>query len=122
MTTLILVNSTTTCSFDKPGCTNPIKLDHTAFINTAASVSLLTKKTLAASTPQPKKVQISIIQPRRDCMMTTHAINLLLRKLPPEARLAHQLPGLVNNLLSVAVLCDAGCEVFFSQNRLQSHP
>jgi hypothetical protein len=27
--------------------------------------------------------------------------------------MAHSLPGLTNNLLSVAVLCDAGCEVFF---------
>jgi hypothetical protein len=46
-------------------------------------------------------------------MRTTHAVNLLLIKLPPEARLAHQLPGLVNYPLSIAVLCDAGCKVFF---------
>jgi hypothetical protein len=46
-------------------------------------------------------------------MTTTHAVNLLLSNLPPEARLVHQLPGLVNNLLSVAVLCNAGCKVFF---------
>jgi hypothetical protein len=36
----------------------------------------------------------------------------LLRKLPSEARQTHQLPGLVNNLLSITVLCNAGCEVF----------
>jgi hypothetical protein len=46
-------------------------------------------------------------------MTTTHAINLLPSKLLPEARLAHQLPGLVNNLLSIAILCDAGCKAFF---------
>ncbi len=46
-------------------------------------------------------------------MTTMHAIDLLLQKLPPDACLAHQLPGLVNNLLSLAVLCNAGCEVFF---------
>jgi hypothetical protein len=46
---------------------------------------------------------------------STHAVNLLLTKLPDYARLTHWLPGLVNNLLSVAVLCDAGCEVFFSK-------
>jgi hypothetical protein len=28
--------------------------------------------------------------------------------------MAHSLTGLTNNLLSVAVLCDAGCEVFFN--------
>ena len=49
-------------------------------------------------------------------MTSTHAVNLLLTKLPADARLAHRLPGLVNNLLSVAVLCDAGCEVFFHKH------
>jgi hypothetical protein len=47
-------------------------------------------------------------------MQTTHAINLPLQKLPAEAWMAHSLPGLTNNLLSVAVLCDAGCAVFFN--------
>jgi hypothetical protein len=47
-------------------------------------------------------------------MRTTHAVDLLLSKLPPNARMAHSLPGLTNNLLSVPVLCDAGCEVFFN--------
>jgi hypothetical protein len=42
-----------------------------------------------------------------------HAIDLMLSKLPPEACLSHQLPGLVNNLLSLAILCNAGCKVFF---------
>jgi len=49
-------------------------------------------------------------------MTSVHAVNLLLKKLPADARLAHRLPGLVNNLLSVAVLCDAGCEVFFHKH------
>ncbi len=43
-------------------------------------------------------------------------MNLLLTTLPAKARLAHRLPGLVNNLLSVAVLCDAGCDVFFHKH------
>jgi hypothetical protein len=46
-------------------------------------------------------------------MTTTHAINLLLCNLPPEAQLGHCLPGLMNNLLSVTALVDAGCKVFF---------
>jgi hypothetical protein len=70
------------------------------------------KKTPAAPNTQPN-VQISVVKPGRDCMTTTHTINLLLSKLPPEARLAHQLHGLVNNVLSVAILCNAGCKVFF---------
>jgi hypothetical protein len=50
-------------------------------------------------------------------MTTTHAINLLLWNLSPEARLGHCLPGLVNNLLSIAVLVDTGCKVFFHRTR-----
>lgn len=46
-------------------------------------------------------------------MTTTHAVDLLLRHLPKTARLGHRLPGLVNNLLSVATLVDAGCDVYF---------
>jgi hypothetical protein len=58
-------------------------------------------------------IQITVIQPGGDQMTTTHAVNLLLQNLPPESRLEHHLPGLVNNLLSVAALVDAGCKVFF---------
>ncbi len=46
-------------------------------------------------------------------MTSTHAISLLLWNLPPEARLGHRLPGLANNLLSIAALVDTGCKVFF---------
>ena len=46
-------------------------------------------------------------------MTTTHVVNLLLRNLPVTARLGHRLPGLINNLLSVATLVDAGCDVYF---------
>jgi hypothetical protein len=46
-------------------------------------------------------------------MTTTDAIDLLLWNLPPETRLGHRLPGLVNILLSIAALVDAGCKVTF---------
>ena len=45
-------------------------------------------------------------------MFTTNTLQLLLTKLPPAARIAHEAPTLTNNLLSVSVLCDTGCEVF----------
>jgi hypothetical protein len=47
-------------------------------------------------------------------MHTTHAVDLLLCKLPPDTWMAHSLPSLTNNILSVAVLCDASCKVFFN--------
>jgi hypothetical protein len=46
-------------------------------------------------------------------MTTTHDVDLILRKLPPKACLVHKLPSLVNNLLSVAILCNTGCKEFF---------
>jgi hypothetical protein len=58
-------------------------------------------------------IQITVIQPGSNQMTTTHAAGLLLWNLPPEACLGHRLPGLVNNLLFIAALVDAGCKVFF---------
>jgi hypothetical protein len=49
-------------------------------------------------------------------MTSTITVNLLLQALPPDAHLAHCLPGLTNNLLLVAALCNAGCEVFFHRH------
>ena len=46
-------------------------------------------------------------------MFTTNTLELLLTKLPRAAREAHEAPTITNNLISVSVLCDAGCEVFF---------
>ena len=46
-------------------------------------------------------------------MYTTNTLELLLNKLPKAAREAHEAPTITNNLLSVSVLCDAGCEVYF---------
>jgi hypothetical protein len=46
-------------------------------------------------------------------MFTTNTLELLLNKLPKAAREAHEAPTITNNLLSVSVLCDAGCEVYF---------
>ena len=61
-------------------------------------------------------MQITVLQPNGAKMTSMHVVNLLLSKLPADACLAHPLPGLVNNLLSVAVLCDAGCKVFFHKH------
>jgi hypothetical protein len=83
-----------------------------ALINMVALCTLLTKQASATATTN-SNIQITIIQPGGNCMTNTHAVDLLLWSLPPEARLGHRLPGLVNNLLSVAALVNARCEVFF---------
>ncbi len=91
---------------------NPPNLDVTALINRAALCTLMTKQAPAAAMTNAN-IQIIIIQPGGDHMMTTHAVDLLLRNLPPEARLGYHLPGLVNNLLSIAALVHRGCKGFF---------
>jgi hypothetical protein len=96
-------------------CANPPHLENTALIDTAASILLLTTKAPANNLTKTD-VKITVLQPSGSKMRSTHAINLLLQSLPPEARLAHQLPGLINNLLLEAVLCNAGCKVFFHKH------
>jgi hypothetical protein len=75
-------------------------------------LTLLTSKALASPNTHTN-LGISVIQPGGTSMRTTHAMDLLLQKLPPNARMAHHLPGLINNLFSVTVLCDVDCKVYF---------
>ena len=91
---------------------NTYNLEQTAFINTAAMLTLLTSRA-PASPNTHTNLGIRVIQPGGTSMRTTHAMGLLLQKLPPNAHMAHHLPGLLNNLLSVTVLCNTGCEVYF---------
>ena len=53
-----------------------------------------------------------MFQPAGTSFFTTGTLELLLSKLPKAAREAHRAP-VTNNLVSVSVLCDAGCEVLF---------
>ena len=99
----------------KSSCTNPTDLESIAFTNTTASVTLLTNKAPTSSTTNTN-VHITVLQPSDAKMTSTHAVDLLLKKLPTDARLAYQLPCLINNLLSVTVLCNAGCEVFLHKH------
>jgi hypothetical protein len=71
-----------------------------ALIDTAALCMLLTPRAPAMVTAK-LHVSITVIQPGGNCMTSTHAVDLLLRNLPLEARLGHHLPDLVDNLLSI---------------------
>jgi hypothetical protein len=94
------------------GCANPYNLDLTAFINTAAMLMFLTSKA-PASLNIHTNLGKSVIQQGGTSMRTTHVMDLLLQKLPPDMCMAHHLSRLVNNLLSIAVLCDVVCKVYF---------
>ena len=95
----------------QPGCANPPDINTTALVDSAVNVSLLANDAPAnkSATQLPKK---TILQPAGARMFTTKMMELLLAKLPKSAREVHLVPGIINNLLSVSVLCDAGCEVF----------
>ena len=95
-----------------PGCANPPNLNNTAFIDTAANLNLLSESAPAneASTQLPSK---SILQPSGAKMSTTATLQMLLNKLPPDAREAHRTPGLLHNLVAASKLVDAGCELYF---------
>jgi hypothetical protein len=57
--------------------------------------------------------------PNGTTIQSSHTCNLLLTGLPPQARQAHILPGLVHNsLISVGQLCDNGCTVTFTHNQV----
>ena len=96
----------------KSGCTNPPILNTTALVDSAVNVSLLqsASPSKVAAAQLPTK---TIIQSAGGKMFTTNTLELLLTKLPSAAREAHEAPAITNNLISVSVLCDAGCEVFF---------
>ena len=95
-----------------PGCANPFKKDSTALVDTAANISLLT----AESPATDANLQLStktILHPAGAIMVTTKTVNLLLKKLPTKARQTHRVPGIINSFLSVPVLVDTVCELFF---------
>jgi hypothetical protein len=91
---------------------NPYNLDLTEFIKTAAMLMLLTSNA-PASPNTHTNLGISMIQLVGASMRTTHGMDLRLQKLPPDTHMAHRLPGIINNLLSIAVLCNVGCKVYF---------
>jgi hypothetical protein len=73
------------------GCANPYNLELAAFIDTAAMLMLFKSNALASPNTHIN-LGISVTQPGGTSMRTTHAMGLLLQKLPPDACMAHCLP------------------------------
>jgi hypothetical protein len=72
--------------------------------------------TAPCSNKQEAHVPLSGSMPNGTTIQSSHTCDLLLADLPPQARKAHILPGLVlNSLISVGQLCDNGCNVTFTQ-------
>ena len=96
----------------QPGCANPPDINTNTLVDSAANVLLLANgaPAIESETQLPTKTILQIYESR---MFTIETMELLLSKLPKASREAHRVPGIINNLLSVSFLCDAGCEVFF---------
>ena len=97
----------------QPVFANPPDINTTALVDSSANVLLLANGAPdnESATQLPTK---TILQPYGSRMFTTKTMELLLAKLTKAAREAHLVPGIINNLLSISILCDAGCEVFFT--------
>jgi hypothetical protein len=64
----------------------------------------------------PATKPVNILTPNGAIITSTHVAELNLPSLPPSARTVHVVPELSGtSLLSVGQLCDAGCDVKFSQ-------
>jgi hypothetical protein len=91
--------------------------------DTAILESGCTSKFLSAaaqcSEKQAAHVPFNVNMPNSTTIQSSHTCNLLLTDLPPQARQAHILPGLVHNsLISVGQLFDIGCSVTFTQDQV----
>ena len=101
---------------DNPGCTNPPNYKNTtAFIDSAASLTLLQQQAVYKLALVQERNK-TLGTPNGSAMQTSKTIELLLPKLLPPARKGYTVPGITNNLVSVAELCDAWCTVFFHKH------
>ena len=68
------------------------------------------------------KAPIKIVLPDGDTIQSTHECELDIPALPAKARIAHIVPGLAHtSLISIRVLCDAGCAVYYDEDECQVH-
>jgi hypothetical protein len=81
--------------------------------------SIFLSATAPCNNIQEAHVPLSVNMPNGTTIQSSHTCGLLLTYLPPQARKAHILPGLVHNsLISVGQLCDNGCNVTFTQEQV----
>jgi hypothetical protein len=76
--------------------------------------------TATCSNTRAAHVPLHVNMPNITIIQSSHTSDLLLSALSPEARRAHILPGLVHNsLIFVGKLCDSGCDVTFTQEKVE---
>ena len=67
---------------------------------------------------RPTTAPLEIALPDGKTIQSTHTCELDIPSLPPKAREAHIVPGLKHaSLISIKMLCDAGCNVEYNANK-----
>ena len=88
---------------------NPNKT--TALLDCAASVSCLGKEAEAALAKIQEQNFALGTPSKRNKIMTTQTLTLLLNKLPISVRRAFRVPDIPHNLIAAAELIDVGCDI-----------
>ena len=90
----------------QPSCANLPNINTTALVDSAANVLLLANDAPAIESATQLRTK-TIIQPAGARMFTNKKMEILIAKLPKAAKEANRAPRIINELLSVSVLCDA---------------
>jgi hypothetical protein len=105
-------------SLDCTPTTSNATTDDTAILDSGCTINLLSAAA-PCSDKQATHVPLNVNMPNGTTIQSSHTCNLLLTDLPPQARQAHILPGLVHNsLISVGQLCDNEYSVTFTQDQV----
>jgi hypothetical protein len=95
-----------------------VTTDDTAILDSGCTSNFLSAAA-PCSDKQAAHVPLNVNMPNVTTIQSSHTCNLLLTYLPPQARQARILPGLVNNsLIWVGQLCDNRCSVTFTQDQV----
>jgi hypothetical protein len=95
-----------------------VTTNETAILDSGCTIIFLSA-TAPCSNKQEAHVPLNVNMPNGTTIQSSHTCDLLLADLPPQARKAHILQGLVHNsLILVGKLCDNGCSVTFTQEQV----
>jgi hypothetical protein len=107
-----------TLSLDCTPTTSNATTDDKAILDSGCTSNFLSAAA-PCSEKQAAHVPLNVNMPNGTTIQLSHTCNLLLTYLPPQARQAHILPGLVHNsLISEGQLFDNECSVTFTQDQV----
>jgi hypothetical protein len=95
-----------------------VTTNDTAILDSGCTINFISAAA-PCSDKQAAHIPLNVNMPNGTTIQSSHTCNLLPTDLPPQARQAHILPGLVHNsLILLGQLCDNGCSVTFTQDQV----